>query len=221
MNKPTLRAVETGGNPPEDKTKPTAPDTADIEALWLDPGLGDGIVDVKIHTVPIGKPKNFFRMHPDPSYRRRTEVYTHKPEGSVEEQHYLIGKEMQGRIEEAQPCTLVTVIYRNGDVKLWPIKCPKDGGHDNDAWISSRAAAKASLTRWLKIVWAGRAYKTREAAPGYAPDPDLSKIQPFNELVRLAVGSTGIINNENHPMYRDLFGTAATDATDDDDTDDL
>ena len=28
---------------------------------------------------------------------------------------------------------------------------------------------------------------TRDAQPGYAPDPDYSKLPPFNELVRLGV----------------------------------
>jgi hypothetical protein len=213
MNKPVLHAVPTNSNP--------VPDASDMEALWLDPGLGDGIVDVKLHTVPVGKPKNFFRMHPDAGYRRRTEMYTHKPEGSIEEAHYIIAREMRGKIEEAQPCTLVTVIYRDGAVRLWPVKLPKDGGHDNDAWISARAAANASLDRWIKLVWAGRAYKTREAAEGYAPEPDWGKLPPFNELIRLSFGENGIIRDENHPIYRDLFGTALKAAAVVDDAEDM
>ena len=42
---------------------PVAADAADIEALWLDPALGDGIVDVSYHTVPVGTL--------DPAARRR------------------------------------------------------------------------------------------------------------------------------------------------------
>ena len=83
---------------------PAIPDAADIEALWLDQSLGDGIVDVRYHTVPVGKPKEFFRTVPDPAYRRRTELYTHKPEGAIDEVHYIIAPSMHGQIPEARPC---------------------------------------------------------------------------------------------------------------------
>src|SRR5262245_23416665 len=68
----------------------TPSDAKDLDALWQDPGLGDGIVDVNYHSVPVGKPKDFFRTHPDPLYRRRTEIYTHKPEGAIDEQHFIV-----------------------------------------------------------------------------------------------------------------------------------
>src|SRR5262249_22396985 len=113
-------------------------DAKDLDELWLDPGLGDGIVDVSYHTVPASKPPDFTRTHPDPGYRRRAEIYTHKPEGAIDEQHYIVGPEMQGRIPEARPCTLVTVIYRDGSPRLWPVKFPKDGERDNDAWTTAR-----------------------------------------------------------------------------------
>ena len=41
---------------------------------------------------------------------------------------------------------------------------------------------------------------------GYAPDPDYSKLPPFDELVRLAFGEHGVIRDRNHPIYRELFG---------------
>lgn len=47
---------------------------------------------------------------------------------------------------------------------------------------------------------------TRDAQPGYAPDPDFSKLPPFNELVRLAFGEQGIIRDKSHPIYRELYG---------------
>src|SRR5215475_13580158 len=63
----------------------TPSDAQDIESLWLDPKLGDGLADVHLHNIPIGKPKDFFRVCPDPAYRRLTEIYTHKIEGQIEE----------------------------------------------------------------------------------------------------------------------------------------
>ena len=82
-DKPTLRALNGGGGA-------VPPDAQDFDSLWLDAGLGDGITDVHFHTVPTGKPRDFFRTHPDAAYRRRTEIYTHKPEGAIDEKHYII-----------------------------------------------------------------------------------------------------------------------------------
>jgi hypothetical protein len=191
------------------KPEPATPDDAtDLNSLWLDPSLGDGIVNVSNHVIPVGKPKDFFRVHPDPAYRRRTELYTHKPEGVIDEQHYIIAPEMRGRIPEARPCTICTVVYRDGSIRLWPLSLPRDGERDNDAWISARGAAKLGMEKWVKLVWIRRAYQTRDALPGYAPDPDLSKFPPFNDLVALGFKQHGIIHNENHPIYRELFGAA-------------
>jgi hypothetical protein len=202
----TASASGNGANPP------MPADAADIEALWLDPALGDGIVDVTHHTVPIGRPRDFFRVHPDRAYRRRTEIYVHKPEGVIDEVNYVVGPAMRGQIPEARPCTLVAVVYRDGSPRLWPVKHPRDGERDNDAWTSARAAARVAMERWVKLVWVNRAFQTRDALPGFAPDPDFSKLPPFNELVRLAFGEHGIINDVSHPIYRELFGMPAKSA---------
>src|SRR6516165_6312302 len=112
-------------NPIPLKLKKDPPDDAlDIDSLWLDPALGDGLVNVHYHTIPIGKPKNFFRICPDPAYRRLVELYAHKIEGQVDEAHFIIAPAMRGMFAEAQRCTLVTAIYRDGSPRLWPLKLP-------------------------------------------------------------------------------------------------
>jgi len=188
----------------------TPSDAQDIEALWLDPGLGDGITDTHWHQIPIGKPKNFFRVHPDPMFRRKTEIYVHKPEDAIEEQYYVIAPSMRGRILEARLCTLAVCIDRNGNPRLWPLMHPRPGEKDNLAWVSARLAARTAIGAWVKLVWIGRAYQTREALPGYAPEPDWSKLPPYNDMLKLAVGEHGIIRNTEHPIYRELMGAPAT-----------
>ena len=205
-------------NPIPLKLKKDPPDDAlDIDSLWLDPALGDGLVDVHYHDIPVGKPRDFFRINPDRAYRRLTEIYVHKVEGQIEEQTYIIAKPMQGVIEEARRCTLVTVVYRDGSPRLWALKLPKDGERDNEAWITARAAAKVAMEKWIKLVWQRRAYMTREAQPGYAPEPDWSKLPSFDELVRLAFGEHGVIRNQNHRIVLDLFGAPSKRASDADD----
>jgi len=190
-------------------------DAPDLSDLWFDPALGDGLTDTVLHDIPVNKPKDFFRVHPDPNWRRQTEVYTHKPEGTIEEQHFIIAKPMQGLIEEARPSTIVVCIYRDGSLRLWPLKRAKAGERDNDVWSSARRIARDAMTKWVRLVWARRVYQMREAQTGYAPDPDWSKVPKFDDLVLLAFGPHGIIRDKNHPIYRDLIGAAAKKADDD------
>jgi len=88
--------------PLKPKTRAAPDDALDVDSLWLDPALGDGLVDVHFHNIPVGKPRDFFRVHPDPAYRRLSEIYTHKIEGQIDEQNFIISKPMQGAIEEAR-----------------------------------------------------------------------------------------------------------------------
>ena len=150
--------------PPKQKEHKPPNDALDLDSLWLDPSLGDGLVDTHYHSIAIGKPKNFFRVNPDPAYRRLTEIYTHKVDGVIDEQYFIIGPEMRGRFEEATPCTIVTVVYRDGTPRLWALKLPKGGGRDNEAWMSARAAARTAMGSWVKLVWVGRAYQTSRRA---------------------------------------------------------
>ena len=126
-----------------------------MDSLWLDPSLGDGLVDTHFHHVAVGKPKDFFRVNPDPAYRRRTEIYTHKVEGVIDEQNFIVGPAMRGRFEEAQHCTLVTVVYRDGTPRLWALKLPKGSGSaTTKSWMSARSAARTAMEKWIKLVWA-------------------------------------------------------------------
>jgi hypothetical protein len=134
----------------------------------------------------------------------------------IDGQTYIIHPSMRGRIEEARPCTLVCVVYRDGTPRLWPIKHPRDGEKDSEVWASARAACRVGLDRWTKLVWVRRAYVTRDALPGYAPDPDFSKLPPFEELVELGFGAHGVIRDTVHPIYRELFGMPAEANADDD-----
>jgi hypothetical protein len=204
-------------NPIPLKPKKTPDDAKDIESLWLDEKLGDALVDVHFHSIPVGKPKDFFRVHPDKIYRRPAEIYVHKVEGQVEETHYLIDRPMHGIFDEAQHCLLVTVVYRDGSPRLWALKQPKEGDKDIEAWSSARSAAKEGLAKWVKLIWKKGRYLTRNALSGYAPEPEWDKLPPWEELVQLAFGEHNIIRDKSHPIARMLLGDAPEQSDDDDD----
>jgi hypothetical protein len=209
--KPELRAVTD-----EDaaQAQATLNDADDIESLWSSPSITDDLAVTALHTVPVGKPKDFFRVVADPTYRRRVdELYLHKPEDVIEREYYIVSKSMRGRIEAARPALIVTVIYRTGTPRLWPIFSPRPGEKDFPAWASARVAARIAMERWVKLVWMGGAYQTREALPGYAPEPDgfIKRLPPFNELVRLAFGTSNIVRADTHPIYRDQCGSPPID----------
>jgi hypothetical protein len=195
-------------------------DALDLSELWLDTALGDPLTSTYQHSIPIGKPKDFFRVHPDRSMRRHVEIYVHRPEGAMEDQHFVISKSMQGRIAEARPAILVVCIYRDGSLRVWPLKLAKAGEKDNDAWTSARNAARMAMTGWIRIVWVRRAYEVREALPGYAPDPDLKAIPPLEQLVVKAYGPQGVIRDPGHFMVRELMGASPSNRTSSDDSGD-
>ena len=149
--------------------------------------------------------------------RRRTEIYAHKPEGAIDTTYYIVGPEMRGRLVEARPCILAAYIYRDGSLGLWPLMLPRENERDNTAWSTARAAARLAIDKWVRLIWSGGSFLTRDALPGYAPDPDLTKVPAFNELVKAAFGPHGVIRDPKHPIYRELMGAPAT--LNDDDAD--
>jgi hypothetical protein len=201
--------------PDAEPEKPAIPDDAQDIARLFETGLGDAITEDKHLNIAIGKPKDFFRTHPSAAYRPRAQIYIHSPEGVIEKQYFIVDPAMKDRIDEARNCTLVTVIDRVGNPRLWPIPMPKEGERDMVAWQTARGVAREGMDRWVRAVWVRRAYIPRLAQPGYAPDPDWTKVKPFLELVRIAFGEHGIIKDEDHFIYRELFGVAPESGDDD------
>jgi hypothetical protein len=183
-------------------------DAHDLSELWIDTGLGDPLTTEYVHSVPIGRPKEFFRVVKDPAYQRKAEIIRLKSENLIAEQYFLVAPAMQGRIDEARPCILVVTVDRTGRPRVWPLMLPRPGERDNGFWMSARVIARKGMDFWVKLKVEGSAYTEMRADMGYAPDPDFSRLQPFDELIHLGFGDHGIIRDEEHPVYRDLAGKA-------------
>jgi hypothetical protein len=218
-NPPNLHTVEPEGEVIQTTPTGNPADADDINALWTDQGLDDALSTTVLHKIPIGKPKSYFRTHPSPLYRRKVEIYKHKVEGKFEETFYVIDPRMSGRIYGARQHVLITCIYRNGALRLRPIPYPAENETDNDAWSSARIVARNGIEEWVMPVWKGGVFETRKANLGYAPDPDWSTIPPYEELVKLALGTHGRIKNTKHPIYLELEGPG--EEGDDPEVDDL
>jgi hypothetical protein len=173
--------------------KVVRPDADDLAGLWLPTGLGDGLTDTHIYRIPIGKPRDFFQVCPDENYRRKCEVYTHKVEGQIEEETYIIDASMRGEIEEARPCTLVVCIYRDGTVRLWALKLPKDGEKDNEAWKTARAAARTAMGG-SGSSWCGSVTPTRHGMHNPATRRILigASFRPLTSLCSRRAASMGL-----------------------------
>jgi hypothetical protein len=169
----------------------TPPDASDLSDLWLNPELGDGLTETHFSSIAVGKPKNFFRVHPNREFRRRTEIFTHKIEGQIEETNYIIAPSMRGRIDEAWPCTLAVLVDRDGTPRFWPLKFPRPGEKDNDAWSSARGAARKAINAWVRISWVKKAYRTHQAHPGYAPNRTGTSCRRGMRWCALRLVSTG------------------------------
>ena len=64
---------------------------------------------------------------------------------------------------------------------------------------------------FVKLEWIRKRYITHDAKPGYAPEPDWKKVPSLDELIKIAFGEYGIINDANHPVFRDAEGEAPAD----------
>jgi hypothetical protein len=194
------------------------PELVDFESLWIRSDDADPLTTKTLHKIPIGRPKDFFRTVPDPSYRRKAEIYVHKSDNNNDETMYLIGSALRGQIAEAKPFVIVTVVDRLNKPRLYPIRVPDEDGTDYVSWETQRSIAAQAKDKWVRLFYQGHAhgYGSRIAEDGYAPEPDFSQLPTYNELINGGFGPTGVMNIKSHPVYRDLFGLVSP-ASDDDD----
>jgi hypothetical protein len=89
-------------------------------------------------TLRVRKPgkREFFRVHPDPAYRRDILLIDDKEGG---ETYYVVGHLRASIPEECEPYTLYTCVSRQqSDPFLWPVRVPKADDRKNEWWASAR-----------------------------------------------------------------------------------
>ncbi len=156
-----------------------APDPFNPAALRLDLSYAE-TVGVRRHltTVPVRKPnrQEFFRVHPEPSYRLTPAAIVELKE---DHETYLITPAIAQQLpDELAVATLFTAINRQGVLFIWPVKLPGPDGKQIDWHRSAAEAAEMAMSRWcrLKANMSLSAYDLFEAT-GDLPEPDWPELR--------------------------------------------
>jgi hypothetical protein len=178
----------------------------DPAALRLDQSFADTVgVKKLLTTVPVRKPgkQDWFRVHPDPSYRLTPAAIIEMKE---DRETYLvvraIAEELPGEFNAA---TLYTAINRKGVLHLWPVKLPGPDGKHNEWNRSAAEAAERGMNQWVRMTsnMSLGAYEIFEplgdiSAPNW---PDIS----FEEILKVAFRDH-IVDSIDHPLVKQLRG---------------
>ena len=184
----------------KDKSNPFNP-----EALRLSNDFGS-VAGVKklITTVPVRKPnkQDWFRVHPDESYRMNLGVIELKDDQEV----YAVAPGLHSELaDQMEPVTLYTCVQRQGTIFLWKVRLPSTDGKSHSAWDSAHGAAQRAMRKWTQMSWNASlgAYDVFEAA-GIPDDPKWPD-EPFERLLETAFRGK-LIDSLEHPVVRRLRG---------------
>ncbi len=123
-----------------------------------------------------------------------------------ERETYLVDASLwQDLSAELTPKVLFTVVDRQGNVFLWPIRLPREDGRIDEWNASALEAAEMAQTTWVRVVanMGLGAYDVFEAT-GDLPEPKWPE-QPFEGLLRIAFKGK-FIETPDHPVIRRLRG---------------
>jgi hypothetical protein len=196
-NPPQKNAVDSDGAP--------AINGLDLASARLTQDFGTlGGVKKLLTTVPARKPsrQEFFRAHPDESYRMPAAVLELKEE---RESYLLASNVWPAMPGEWSPRELVTAINRQGVVFVWAVPLPGEDGRSNPWWESAREAAQRARDHWTRMVanMALGAYEIYQPEADL-PDPDWPT-EDFQTLLGIAYKDR-YITDLDHAVLRRLRG---------------
>jgi hypothetical protein len=181
----------------------------DPASIRLDQSYVEGTAVQKLlSVVHVGKPSNqtFFRTHPDDSYFVPVMgLVLDKDEG----QFYAVQKDMLDELSgEFALFSIYTIMTRQKDVRLVPVKLPDDTGKHNSWHRSLGDGMEQAKVRWLRIK-ANRTnscYDLLAAREGAViPEPAWEDVPAMDQLLILAFRDR-LISSYDHPMVRQLRG---------------
>jgi hypothetical protein len=155
--------------------------------------------------VPVRKPgrQEFVRVHPSADYRLSPIAIIELKE---EREFYLVPPSMAPDLPgEIDLASLFTVVNRQGDLFLWPVKLPRSDGR-RDRWRSSAmTGAELAMSRWVRMTanMTAGLYDTYEAV-GKLSDPTWPEYS-FQKFLEVAFQGM-IVDRHDHPVIQRLLG---------------
>jgi len=184
----------------------TPPDPFDPKRLALSGNPADaiGVKRALVH-VPVRKPnrQEFFRVHPDPTFRLRMAILDIKTEREV----YAVLPDVAAAIPgETRLVELTTCVNRQGNIFLWPVPLPGEDGRELAWHTTAREGAARAEHVWVRMVpnMGAGAYDIYEARATIAK-PTWGE-HSFQNLLRVAFGNGRLIESVDHPVIKQLLG---------------
>jgi hypothetical protein len=180
-------------------------DEYDLEALRLHQNF-DEIVGARpvLATVAVRKPgaQEWFRVHPDPSWRLQTTLLQLKED----RENYLVSPDLRAQLfDEILPIVLYTAVSRQGEPFLWPVRLPKADGKTDRFIETDLTAAKVAETQWTRRYWVPDIKSHKILTAQNLTDEPVWPGIGFKELLKIAFKDR-FIKSLDHPVLKKLRG---------------
>jgi hypothetical protein len=150
------------------------------------------------------RPKEYFRVHPDPAYRLDAPLLMY--EAAMDRVFYWVAPHMRAPLADyVVPYRLFTCSSKVSPTFLWAAKLPIAGNSGRKWAESGLRCAVAAMSSWgkLKSSPEGGGYIWMQAKASH-PDPVWTD-KPMEELIQLGFGEN-IINSPDHLVVKMLEG---------------
>jgi hypothetical protein len=167
-------------------------------------------VDIEIATIkPVRvrkpKPREYFRVHPDPNFSGPMWLFEHEVDMDVET--YVVSKQVRPLIaEEIKLMQVFTAVNKLGAVFLWAVQIPTDCDKRVRQIAEAKLrAAEEAKSKWVSMRWSGPhgAHLTK-VAQGDLGEP-VWGAEDFQQLIRTAFDGR-VIDSVDHEIVRELNG---------------
>jgi hypothetical protein len=152
--------------------------------------------------VPFRKPRKdkWFRINPDPKAMGTFLIY----EDSNNNKPFIVTVVAHAIMEPVSRKRIVyAAINRNGEMLLSPV-----GVGDDAWWISSRSGRQSAISAWVRLTPSRDKGEYIATAATFANSPVFPPVT-LNDLLRSAFGTTGVVDDLNHPILLNMLGVAA------------